>query len=71
MLNNFILTVTKNRLLSIHSLNFLLFVQVSRVLNFSTNPFGTEVFILEHSEIQFLLFCNLLCIAMLCRNVLL
>jgi hypothetical protein len=71
MLNNFILTVTKNRLLSIYSLNFLLFVQVSRVLNFSTNSFGTEVFILEHSEIQFLLFCNLLCIAMLSRNVLL
>jgi hypothetical protein len=39
-----------------------------RVLIFSTNSFGTEVLILDHSEIQFLLFCNLLYLVMLSRN---
>jgi hypothetical protein len=45
----------------IYNLTFSLICANIESLNFlSLNCFGTEVLILDHSEIQLLLFCNLL-----------
>jgi hypothetical protein len=63
MLNNFIFIITKK----IDCYQYITYI-FSYLCKYRES-FGTEVLIQDQSEIQFLLFCNLLCIAMLSRKV--